>query len=326
MNEAAYSLKQITKILYLTLDDVKSLGFSDYDYFNCTADIFVQHGLGKAGVISSAAAGPTPDTRFNFASGWVEKTATSGVKWSAELPPGNSLQINSSSGVIILSDNATGLPKAIMDAYYISSRCCAATYAVYARYYADKEAESISLIGTGDQSKHNVSAVRLVLDRLDTVKIYDPEKNRTEKLVKELAEQFPGRVLICRTLEEALNDTSMLLIEKSIGVTVKKIPDHMLPGRGVFIAASDISILDEKTLNRMDKIIIDGIDETVMKCRVYASQGEVSINAKRGRENAEENILALNKGLVVQEIYVGSKMYELALEKGIGKELDPITW
>lgn len=323
MKEVDMISHNIAKILYLTLDDTKSLGFSDYDFYNCVSDIFLQHGLGEAKISGETWVSIAPEKRFRFASCVVAKSRISGAKWSAAIMPEGKTYLSNNSGIIILNDNSSGLPIAFMDSYYISARCRAAACAVYAKHLARRNAETVSIIGLSDQNKYNVNAMRLVLGSLRKVRLYDPDKKGIKKFAKDLAEMYSGQITVCRTLDDALVEADVVMIAP--GRLRQKLHDQLLPREGTLIIASSIDVLDDNILNRMDKIVADELPDQEFPVPLYALQGEVSAKVRNGRETDGENILVVSNGLVVQEIYIGSKMYELAQEKGIGIELDPIT-
>lgn len=323
-----YMLK-LKNVLYLTMDDVKSIGFSDEDFINCVSDIFVQYGQGKAQPLPQLGTKISPQKSFHVACGWVKKTNTAGVKWASSLAPKSNAGSNQNAGVIILNDTTYGLPKAIMDAFYISVKCTAASYAVFARFYARKDAEVLSMLGISNQGLHNIRAIRLELNQLREIRVYDKNLNNVKRLCQEIEDVFNGSVIVCDSAEDALRNADVVLATEAIPRTKQtRISDKWLPQQGVFIATTDFARFERQTLNRMDKIIVDGMltPSVPGKVSVYAHQGEVSTGNKYGRESKAENIFIINNGLGVQEIYIGSKMYDSAREKGIGLELAPITW
>ena len=144
-----------------------------------------------------------------------------------------------------------------------------------------------------------------------------------------LEDEFHGNIIVCTTLEESLRNTNVVLATEMVPQKyLAKITDRWLPREGIFIATSGLARFEGETIARMDKIIVDGLRHSAIlgSAPLYADQGEVSVGSKCGRESAHENIIVINNGLVVQEIYIGSKMYDSAKEKGIGLELAPITW
>lgn len=319
-------MQNLKQILYLTMDDVKSVGFSDEDFINFVSDIFVQFGQGKAQPLHQLET-KIPQKNFNVSTGWVQKTNTSGVKWATGFTKESDLGLNANAGVIILNDATYGLPKAIMDAFYISVKSIAASHAVFASFYARKDAEVLSLLGVSHQGTNNIRAIRLMLSQLREIRVYGPNLDEVKRFCQSMEDELSESVVMCESAEEALINADLVLATEVLPQTKRvMIFDKWLPRQGVSIITTDSALFEEQTLLRMDKIIVDGLQSVPAKVPVYANQGEVSNGKKFGRENTAENIFVIYNGLCVQEIYIGNKMYDSAKEKGIGLELAPITW
>jgi ornithine cyclodeaminase/alanine dehydrogenase-like protein (mu-crystallin family) len=54
---------------------------------------------------------------------------------------------------------------------------------------------------------------------------------------------------------------------------------------------------------------------------IHADLGELVTGRKAGRENPEEKTMAANLGLAIDDMAVGQKIYERALQSGIGTRL-----
>jgi len=54
---------------------------------------------------------------------------------------------------------------------------------------------------------------------------------------------------------------------------------------------------------------------------VQGDLGEIIAGHKPGRENSSEKIISINLGLALEDVAVGIKIYQQALEKGIGQRL-----
>jgi ornithine cyclodeaminase/alanine dehydrogenase-like protein (mu-crystallin family) len=54
---------------------------------------------------------------------------------------------------------------------------------------------------------------------------------------------------------------------------------------------------------------------------LYAELGEIVCGKKPGREDPGERIMDMNKGMGMLDVMVGKRIYELALERGVGTVL-----
>jgi ornithine cyclodeaminase/alanine dehydrogenase-like protein (mu-crystallin family) len=55
---------------------------------------------------------------------------------------------------------------------------------------------------------------------------------------------------------------------------------------------------------------------------IYAELGEVVSGQKPGRESSDERIMSLNLGMGIMDVVVGHRIYQRALERGLGTQLD----
>ena len=53
----------------------------------------------------------------------------------------------------------------------------------------------------------------------------------------------------------------------------------------------------------------------------YADLGEIAAGLKPGRETADERIISMNLGLALEDIATAIRIYERAVERGVGAEL-----
>lgn len=311
-------MNDMPRILYLTMDDVKSVGFSDHDFINCVSDIFLQYGQGAADLPVEMNADISPEKKIRVDTGCVEKCSVIGMRWSV----GNA-------GVIILSDGDSGTPRVMMDAFYLSAKCTAATYALTARYFARKDAEVLTLLGLNQQGLYHLHALSQVQKQLKEVRVYSGDGTAANRLAKSIQDDFPFRVEICDTPADALKNTDVIVDAELPGADKPvQIRPGLIPEQGVCIVTGNPGRFPKSTLAVMDKIVADGVRDADSGGGInfYADLGEVSAGKKAGRQNAAENILAVCRGLFIVEIYTGMKMYDAAREKGIGIELAPITW
>jgi alanine dehydrogenase len=94
--------------------------------------------------------------------------------------------------------------------------------------------------------------------------------------------------------------------------------------------------VDERTLERSDLIVIDSKEQGMLEAGdllLPIQQGllswdrvhelyEVVTGATPGRQKPEEITLFKSLGLALEDIAVAAHVYKLALEQGVGEELD----
>lgn len=94
--------------------------------------------------------------------------------------------------------------------------------------------------------------------------------------------------------------------------------------------------LDEDTIRRAKVVvdqkeaclkeagdIIDPISTGVIKPdHIYAELGEIVIGKKKGREQSTEITVFKSVGLAIQDAATAARVYELALERGVGRSFE----
>jgi ornithine cyclodeaminase/alanine dehydrogenase-like protein (mu-crystallin family) len=335
MSSGIVSYGDMPKILYLTKDDVKSAGLTDEDFINCVSDSLWQQNLGKVDLVPKMSITLRPDARLNATAGWVEKLGAVGFNWSSYYPNNCNKGMNQYSGMIVLSDISNGLPYVIMDCFYIISKRTAAVTAVSAKYLARKDSQTVGIIGAGVQGRENLRMLQLVLPHLNLAKIYDISPNAVNTYIRTMSDEFRGKIVPCQSIEETVKDVDILITATAITENPAiQIKDKWLPKKGIFIAPLDLlSLIDRDTILRMDKISTDDcIQLKTMERDFSFNDGrftqldELCVGKKIGRENEEENTLAINFGLALHDIYIAKKIYDVAKELEIGTWLHPLTW
>ena len=114
-----------------------------------------------------------------------------------------------SNGIIILYNEETGYPFAVMDDTLISGLRTGASSAMGAKYCANPDAEVMGLIGCGVIQDACIEATSLVMENIAVVKLYDTSRERARAFVdrwRKLAYRFE----ICNSAKEAIVDSDIV--------------------------------------------------------------------------------------------------------------------
>lgn len=339
MMSKTLELLEIPRILYLTIDDVRTVGLTDEDFINCVSEVFIQHGLDKVKMHPRISIHPKPGASFHATAGWVDKSGTAGLRWVATCRDRSKPGFSRNCGIIILNDQNTGVPYALMDSFYITVKRTAAATAVSARFLARRDATTVAIMGAGAQGRESLKMLQFVLPRLNKAKIFDIRPGVINSYVSTMADEFRGEIIACSTVKETVQDADIILVTATcFDGKEHQIRDAWLPREGIFLyPIAMVGLFERDTIIRMDKVTTDYLRQATSFAGTecipggfpiiyYGEMGEIMIGQKAGRENDRENILALDFGLALHDIYIGRKVYEVAKEKGIGTWLDPLTW
>jgi len=137
-----------------------------------------------------------------------------GIKWIAGFPSNRPLDLAAIHGLVILTDPATGIPTAILDAGPITAERTAAVSGVAISRFAPKvsrRAPRAAILGAGVQAHSHLPVLGLVMPRLDLT-VFDRHPDRAGALAN-LAAATPGidRARVVTTAPEATRDADVVV-------------------------------------------------------------------------------------------------------------------
>lgn len=237
---------------------------------------------------------------------------------------------------IILNDPAKGEPLAIMDGTYITALRTGAAGACGIKYLSREDSKTAGIIGLGVQGRSQLLGLCEVRD-IETVKAYDVVPAARKAYVESMAEEVGVDIRVVDSVAEAAKGSDIV-----VTCTPSPTPfltDGMLDA-GVHISAigADTAAkreLDTSVLTKADKLVVDFKPQAfvvgdfavplkegaIRKEDVYAELGEIVAGEKAGRTSDDEITLFKATGLAIQDVGTAFKVYQLAKERRIGREI-----
>lgn len=137
-------------------------------------------------------------------------------------------------GTTLVFDSTTGQPIGLLNAEHVTGMRTGAAAAIGAKVFANKDAETLMMVGTGHISSFAIAATLIAMDNIKTVKIYDPmdiekgkalvaaigdklEKNFLSKYVsgtelhEEIKKKFNVRFELVEDIEKATGESDIIL-------------------------------------------------------------------------------------------------------------------
>ncbi|MFI5258856.1 MAG: ornithine cyclodeaminase family protein [Candidatus Limnocylindrales bacterium] len=238
-------------------------------------------------------------------------------------------------GVLLLNDATTGAPLALMDAGYLTAVRTGAVGGVAAKYLARKDATSVGLFGSGVQARAQLRALCAVR-KVAAVMVYDPARERAADCAREMSEELGIHVESVADPRTAVQGMDIIVTASSSQVPV--FDGHWLePGQhinGIGSHSPDRRELDTVTIAQ-SKVVPDSTPACMVEAgdliiplkegaigpdHPYADLGDLVCGRKPGRENDVEVTLFKSVGLAIQDMSVGSLVYQRARERGVGLE------
>jgi ornithine cyclodeaminase/alanine dehydrogenase-like protein (mu-crystallin family) len=238
--------------------------------------------------------------------------------------------------VVPLFRAESGEMVALIEADYLGQMRTGAASGVATRVMAREDARAVGIIGTGLQARTQLEAVALAR-RLERVRAFGRNAERRETFAKEMTEQLGVAVTPASSAEEAVRGADILITS-----TTSKTPvvEGRWLERGAHINAIGVNYaekreLDAEAVRRCDLIAADSVEQSKFEAgdliqgfgddaSRWAAVRELSaIVAGKvpGRTSRDQITLFKSNGIAIEDIVVGGRIYELARERGLGREV-----
>jgi ornithine cyclodeaminase/alanine dehydrogenase len=316
------------RFLYLSQSDVVAVNLGMDDIIASLEVAFKEKGEGRTEMPPKPGVHPGGGDNFIHAMpAYIPALKSAGVKWVSGFPENLQQGLPYITGLLILNDDKTGIPLAVMDCTWITGMRTGAATALSARYLARPDSSTAGVLGCGVQGRTNVEALN-VLFPLKQVMAYDTDPTAVERYAREIRQRLNLEVIPVSTPREAVSGCDIVV---TAGPILKK--PHATIQSGWMDAGAFASLVDfdsywhPKAMQEADKFCTDDTAQLLHYQQVgyfqnipalHADLGELATGSKAGRESAEEKTFTANLGLAIDDMAVAPLIYQRALEKGIG--------
>jgi ornithine cyclodeaminase/alanine dehydrogenase len=315
------------QLLYLSRADVEAIGVTMREIIDALAIAFREHGEGQVEMPPKPGVHSRPDAFIHAMPAYIPALRAIGMKWVSGYPANQARGLPYITGLLILNDDDTGLPLAVMDCTWITGMRTGAATALAARYLARPEAEAVGILGCGVQGRTNLEALN-VLFPLQRVLAYDVAPEVAASFAEEARERFGLDVVVVKEPQRAVAESDMVVtagpILRTPHATIQ--PDWLQEGAFASLIDFD-SYWSGAALQEVNKFCTDDIPQLEHYRHVgyfqeippiYASLGELVTGAKPGRQSARERTMACNLGLALDDMATAPIVYRRALQRGVG--------
>ena len=274
------------------------------------------------------------DGRIMAMPAWVGgEWDVTGLKWIPSVPANLERGLPRANAIVVLTSRETGLPLAIMDGTVISAMRTGAVTGVAVRHLARPDARTAGLLGAGVLTRTQLMALAATRPGLEEARVYDPNRDRAEALVAELAPALPFAVRAAGSEEEACAGADVI-VPSTLAVWPTIRAEWVPPGGLVVLVSSldapedlhdvtDLLVADDRrhesgTDTRYVKRLLDAgrvrLDEVVELADVVAG-------THPGRTDPAQRIVCSPVGLGMDDVVTGAWVHRNALERGLGTPL-----
>lgn len=238
--------------------------------------------------------------------------------------------------LVPLFDANTGDSLALIEADYLGQVRTGAASGVATKFLARENAATVGIIGTGSQAKTQLEAIAAVR-KINEIRAYGRDQARRENFASEMSSRLKSRVVPADSAERAARDAEIVVTATTSTRPVLE-GKWLAPGAHINAIGANFPQkreLDDEAIRRCDLIAVDSREQSKMEAgdlidtlrgddsgwgRVL-ELSEIIAGKAKGRTNANEITLFKSSGIASEDVAVAGRIYELALERHIGRQI-----
>jgi ornithine cyclodeaminase/alanine dehydrogenase-like protein (mu-crystallin family) len=315
------------QLLYLSRADVESAGVTMPEIIEALEVAFHEHGQGKVEMPPKPGVHSQPDAFIHAMPAYIPALHAVGIKWVSAYPENHKRGLPYISGLIILNDDETGLPLAVMDCTWITGMRTGAATALAARYLARPDSCVVGILGCGVQGRTNLEALQALFP-LRRVLAYDTGAGSAERYAAEARARWGLEVVVAREPRDAVVGCDIVVTAGPILHVPHATIQAGWLAEGAFASLVDFdSYWSREALRETDKFCTDDVPQLEYYRSigyfkdippVHASLGELVTGQKPGRESPVERTMTCNLGLALDDMAAAPIVYRRAIEMGVG--------
>ena len=238
--------------------------------------------------------------------------------------------------LVPLYEMPTGDLVALIEADYMGQLRTGAASGVATKYLARENSRVAAIIGTGGQARTQLEAIACVRN-LKSARVYGRDAAKRDKFSKEMSEKLGFTVESASSSSEAVHGADILCTATTAANPVVSGAD-LAPGVHMNAIGANHAHkreLDAEAVESADVIVVDSIEQSRQEAGdlILAFQGdevcwtgvkklsEVVAGKAPGRTSDAEVTLFKSNGIASWDLAVAMKVYALAKEKKLGREL-----
>lgn len=294
--------------------------------------VMIDHDCGNARVFPVAIGqGSSDETGFAIKSGLIATRGVLGCKVGTYWPANRQHGIPAHSSTVLVLDDATGHPRAVVAASYLTSIRTAAVDAVAVKHLARKDVRVLGVVGAGHQALFDVLAVSLVRS-FEEIRVWSRNPESAQTLVAALHAE--GLSACYASLDEVAEADVILTVTPATAPILTRA--QIRPGTHISAMGADSPIKQElDPLIARDAVCVTDVAEqaiTIGELRSAYAQGLITRNeisalgaiargAAAGRTSDADITLFDSSGIALQDLAMAELVLRRAEELGKGHSL-----
>jgi ornithine cyclodeaminase/alanine dehydrogenase-like protein (mu-crystallin family) len=238
--------------------------------------------------------------------------------------------------LVPLYEMATGELLALIEADYMGQLRTGAASGVATKYLSRRDSRIVAIIGTGGQARTQLEAVAAVR-KLESARAFGRDAAKRETFCKEMSERLTIPVIPSASAPEAVRGADIVSTATTTSQPVVSGAD-LSPGAHINAIGANHAHkreLDDEAVASADIIVVDSVEQSRQEAGdlIIAFHGdeicwtgvkklsEVVSGKASGRTSDSEVTLFKSNGIASWDLAVAMKVYALAREKKLGREL-----
>jgi alanine dehydrogenase len=238
--------------------------------------------------------------------------------------------------LVPLYEMATGDLLALIEADYMGQLRTGAASGVATKYLSRRDSRIVAIIGTGGQARTQLEAVAAVR-KLESARAFGRDAAKRERFCKEMSERLGFPVIASASASEAVRGADIVSTATTTSQPVVSGAD-LSPGAHINAIGANHAHkreLDDEAVASADIIVVDSVEQSRQEAGdlIIAFHGdeicwtgvkklsEVVSGKASGRTSDSEVTLFKSNGIASWDLAVAMKVYALAREKKLGREL-----
>lgn len=323
---------------YLNGLDVAKLAMTDGEILDAVESGLLAQGRGQTTIEPRTHLVPDPAFRghFNVLRGYIAPIGLAGVKIVGDFLDNYRHGLPSEMALLNLFDPRTGMPKAIVDATWITDMRTGAVTALGAKHLARKGAKVLGHVGARGTAYWNVRLMDKLFDFAE-IRVHSRRKESRDAFAQRLERDLGKKIVATEDWESCVRGADIVVEAARLEKPEPLLKTEWIEKGALVMPYGTMSALELSLTDIMDKMVVDDWGQAhagkfgamrghvdagkLSEKTLYAELCQIVAGLKPGRENDGETILFWHRGMSLSDIALGHAMLEKAKRLGVGQTL-----
>lgn len=313
------------ELLYLCNADIERCGLGPAEVEAAVEAMFAAKADGSARMKPKLSLSAPDGALFLGSPGAMASPAYAGIKWVG-VADNHARGLPHIAGTIVLSDAASGMPVALLDARWITGLRTAAITAVAARRLARPDSAAIGFVACGVQARAHLAALRPHFP-LARLRAYSRRLETAQAFAAAARGAGLADAAAVADARDAVAGCDIVVTSTPVVPRTAPFLDAGWLAPGAFAALVDLGVSwIPETLADLDRVLTDDRAQAETERLSYPKpyDGEVAdlvADPAAGRQSPAERTALVFAGIGLADVAVAALVYERAAERGIGRVL-----